>query len=39
MDVVKAKIIILQNMYRDNSLGWLTQRLYQIIHIFDRFVA
>ena len=30
---------IQQNTYRDNSLGWLTQRLYEIIYIFDRFVA
>ena len=40
MNVIKAKIVIQQNMNHDNnSLGWLTQCLYQIIYIFDRFVA
>ena len=38
MNVIKAKIVIQQNTNHDNSLGWLTQRLYQIIYIFDRFV-
>ena len=34
MNVIKAKIVIQWTTCRDNSLGWLTQRLYQIIYIF-----